>query len=76
MNDFNFGIYLLEKGFAYSNYGEHQLYELTKEEVDYCINLQGDKMTANDSKTNDLKIDVPTPKNSKEADKFLKQFFS
>lgn len=74
-NKFNFGDYLLEQGFAYTNYGDHQLYEKSVDGVDYAVNIQEGVFTHNKSGEGDnLKVDVKLPKTKTEAEKWLKDF--
>lgn len=74
MSTFNFSEFLMERGFSFTNYGTHNLYEFSKDQKDYCVNLQGKVMTTNESKTEDLKVDIPVPKTKAEAEKWLKKF--
>ncbi|MEJ8587367.1 hypothetical protein JZ954_05320 [Riemerella anatipestifer] len=64
----------MQKGFTFTNYGRHNLYELSRDGHDYCVNLQGEVMTTNESKTKDLKVDIPIPKNKAEAERWFKKF--
>ncbi|AFD55156.1 hypothetical protein RA0C_0141 [Riemerella anatipestifer ATCC 11845 = DSM 15868] len=63
----------MQKGFTFTNYGSHNLYELSRDGHDYCVNLQGEVMTTNESKTKDLKVDIPIPKNKAEAERWFKK---
>ncbi|MDY3333407.1 hypothetical protein [Riemerella anatipestifer] len=74
MSTFNFSEFLMQKGFTFTNYGSHNLYELSRNEHNYCVNLQGEVMTTNESKTKDLKVDIPIPKNKTEAERWFKKF--
>ncbi|MDR7846587.1 hypothetical protein RIU21_07380 [Riemerella anatipestifer] len=74
MSAFNFSEFLMQKGFTFTNYGSHSLYELSRDGHDYCVNLQGEVMTTNESKTKDLKVDIPIPKNKAEAERWFKKF--
>ena len=71
---FNFDIFLMEKGFAFTNYGSHNLYEIEKEEQHFAINLQGRKMTTNDTLKGTLLVDIDAPKDLKSAEKWLNAF--
>lgn len=72
---FNFDQFLMEKGFAFTNYGSHNLYEIEKDEQHFAINLQGQKMTTNDTFKGTLLVDVAVPKDFKSAEKWLNEFF-
>ncbi|MDO4764282.1 MAG: hypothetical protein Q4A00_07890 [Flavobacteriaceae bacterium] len=89
MNNFHFDTFLKSKGFICTDYKKklpsdianhpiHELYEIEVEEAEkifyYCVNVQEDRMTTNESKTNNLIIDIPIPKNQKEAEKWLTDF--
>lgn len=78
MENFDFGAFLEENGFKYTDYNIHQLYEFEKTENGrtfyYCVNLQGDVMTTNENKTEQLKIDIPTPKTEDKAQEWLNDF--
>ncbi len=75
MDQFDFGNFLLENGFAYTNYGTHCLYEKSMDGVDYAVNHQGDVFTHNKSGEGDnLKVDVKVPKTKAEADKWFKAY--
>ena len=76
MNAFDFHEFLLEKGFAFTNYGTHNLYEKETVEGYFCVNLQGETMTTKNSEPESLKVDVSTPKSEKEAEKWLKEFLN
>lgn len=72
--NFNFSEFLMEKGFAYTNYGTHNLYEIEKDEHNYAVNIQGGKMNTNESRTPSLLNDVVLPKDLKSAEKWLGEF--
>lgn len=74
MTTFDFSKFMMAKGFTFTNYGTHNLHEIEKDNVHYSVNLQGEKMTTNNSKDNDLKVDIPAPKDEKSAEKWLKDF--
>lgn len=71
---FNLDTFLMEKGFAFTNYGTHNLYEIEKEEQHFAINLQGRKMTTNDTLKGTLLVDIDAPKDFKGAEKWLNEF--
>ena len=73
---FNFSEFLMDKGFAFTNYGTHNLYEIKIEKDYFCINLKSEAMTTKNNDPKSLKVDVPTPKTEKEAEKWLKDFLN
>lgn len=73
---FNFSEFLMDKGFSFTNYGTHNLYEIKIEKDYFCVNLQGETMTTKNSEPESLKVDIPTPKTEKEAEKWLKDFLN
>nr|DAO92508.1 MAG TPA: hypothetical protein [Caudoviricetes sp.] len=73
---FNFSEFLIDKGFVFTNYGTHNLYEIKIEKGYFCVNLQGEAMTTKNNDPKSLKVDVPTPKTEKEAEKWLKDFLN
>jgi hypothetical protein len=73
---FNFSEFLMDKGFAFTNYGTHNLYEKETGKDYFCVNLQGETMTTKNSEPESLKVDVPTPTNENEAEEWLEEFLS
>lgn len=76
MEIFDFSKFLINKGFTFTNYGIHNLHEMEKNGVNYCLNLQGEVMTCNDSKMENLQKDIPVPKNETEAEQWLGYFLN
>jgi phage antirepressor YoqD-like protein len=57
--EFIFSEFLLEKGFAYTNYGDRQVYELQKDKDLFSVNLESKTSTVN-GKAFTLPIDEKT----------------
>lgn len=75
MENFNFSEYLKEKGFAFTNYGDHNLFEYEENDINYAVNIQGDKFVDYSSKgLTEVSMDTKVFKNLKDADKWLKTF--
>jgi hypothetical protein len=75
MENFNFCEYLKENGFEFTNYGEHNLYEFEQNEINYAVNIQGDKFSSFSSLEGDeVKNDNKVLTTLKNADKWLKTF--
>lgn len=72
---FNFDQFLMERGFSFTNYGSHNLYEIAHEGHHYAVNLQGKKMTTNQSRTGDMLPDIAVPNDLKSAEKWHGEFF-
>lgn len=72
---FNFDQFLMEKGFSFTNYGTHNLYEIEKDGHNYAVNWQGKKMTTNQSRTSELLVDIAVPNDLKAAEKWYNEFF-
>lgn len=72
---FNFDQFLMEKGFRFTNYGDHNLYEIAKDGHNYAVNLQGKVMTTNQSRTSEMLPDVAVPTDLKAAEKWHSEFF-
>ncbi len=72
---FNFDQFLMEKGFSFTNYGTHNLYEIEKDGHNYAVNLQGKAMTTNQSRTSELLVDIAVPNDEKSAEKWLSEFY-
>lgn len=72
---FNFGDFLLENGFAYTNYGAHNLYEFEKDGHNFAVNIQADRYSENSSKPSQtLKSAQELPKSTEDAQKWLSGF--
>lgn len=72
---FNFDQFLMERGFSFTNYGSHNLYEIAHEGHHYAVNLQGKVMTTNQSRTAELLPDIAVPNDLKSAEKWHGEFF-
>ncbi|QNS42721.1 hypothetical protein H0S70_07245 [Chryseobacterium manosquense] len=65
----------MEKGFSFTNYGSHNLYEIAHDGHNYAVNLQGKVMTTNESRTSELLVDIAVPNDEKSAEKWLSEFY-
>ena len=75
MENFNFSEYLKEKGFAFTNYGDHNLFEHEENDINYAVNIQGDKFSSYSSiEGTEVKNDNKVLTTLKDADKWLKTF--
>lgn len=72
---FNFDKFLMEKGFSFTNYGSHNLYEIAHDGHNYAVNLQGKVMTTNQSRTSEMLPDIAVPNDLKSAEKWHGEFF-